>query len=143
MRGSASTRADSATSSGSLLAPMMATMLITSIVGGQFISRTGRYRWMPKLPFVLGNEMSGEIVETGSDVRSLKVGQKVFIAGYDDRFCRMWEFYLAGCEVAFRYMNQMVFQVQIARRQDAVPITRDYMLEVERSLPQRSSIAAE
>ena len=65
------------------------------------------------------------------------------IAGYDDRFCKMWEFYLAGCEVAFRYMNQMVFQVQIARRQDAVPITRDYMLEVERSLPQRSSIAAE
>ena len=65
------------------------------------------------------------------------------MAGYDERFCRMWEFYLAGCEVAFRYMNQMVFQVQIARRQDAVPITRDYMLEVERSLPQRSSIAAE
>lgn len=65
------------------------------------------------------------------------------LAGYDDRFCRMWEFYLAGCEVAFRYMNQMVFQVQIARRQDAVPITRDYMLEVERSLPERSSIAAE
>ena len=65
------------------------------------------------------------------------------LAGYDDRFCRMWEFYLAGCEVAFRYMNQMVFQMQIARRQDAVPITRDYMLEVERSLPQRSSIAAE
>ena len=65
------------------------------------------------------------------------------LAGYDDRFCRMWEFYLAGCEVAFRYMNQMVFQVQIARRQDAVPITRDYMLEVEKSLPARSSIAAE
>ncbi len=29
------------------------------------------------------------------------------LAGYDDRFCRMWEFYLAGCEVAFRYMNQI------------------------------------
>ena len=44
------------------------------------------------------------------------------IAGYDERFLRMWEFYLAGCEVAFRYMNQMVFQIQIARRQDAVPL---------------------
>ena len=37
------------------------------------------------------------------------------MAGYDERFCRMWEFYLAGCEVAFRYMNQMVFQIQLAR----------------------------
>jgi cyclopropane-fatty-acyl-phospholipid synthase len=37
------------------------------------------------------------------------------LAGYDDRFCRMWEFYLAGCEIAFRYMNQMVFQIQLAR----------------------------
>ncbi len=45
--------------------------------------RTGRYRWMPKLPFVLGNELSGEIVETGPDVRTLKVGQKVFVAGYE------------------------------------------------------------
>jgi len=51
-------------------------------------------------------------------------------AGYDERFCRMWEFYLAGCEVSFRYMNQMVFQIQIAKRQDAVPLTRDYMTEV-------------
>jgi len=46
------------------------------------------------------------------------------LAGYDDRFCRVWELYLAGCEIAFRYMNQMVFQIQLARRQDAVPLTR-------------------
>ena len=46
----------------------------------------------------------------------------------------MWEFYLAGCEVAFRYMNQMVFQIQIARRQDAVPVTRDYMVEAENGI---------
>jgi cyclopropane-fatty-acyl-phospholipid synthase len=52
---------------------------------------------------------------------------------YDERFCRMWEFYLAGCEVAFRYMGQMVFQMQIARRQDAVPLTRDYITEFERA----------
>ena len=43
----------------------------------------------------------------------------------------MWDFYLAGCEVAFRYMNQMVFQIQIARRQDAVPLTRDYLIDAE------------
>ena len=53
------------------------------------------------------------------------------LAGYDELFCRMWEFYLAGAEVSFRHMNQMVFQIQIARRQDAVPLTRDYMIESE------------
>jgi NADPH2:quinone reductase len=45
--------------------------------------RTGRYRWMPKLPFVLGNEMSGHVAAIGPDVRTLKVGQPVFIAGYE------------------------------------------------------------
>ena len=65
------------------------------------------------------------------------------LAGYDDRFCRMWEFYLAGCEVAFRYMNQMVFQIQIARRQDAVPLTRDYMASGERLQNVTKSMAAE
>jgi cyclopropane-fatty-acyl-phospholipid synthase len=52
---------------------------------------------------------------------------------YDERFCRMWEFYLTGCELAFRYMNQMVFQMQLAKRQDAVPLTRDYMIDWERA----------
>ena len=52
---------------------------------------------------------------------------------YDARFGRMWEFYLAGCEVAFRHLGQMVFQMQIARRQDAVPLTRDYITDFERA----------
>jgi len=64
-------------------------------------------------------------------------------AGYDERFCRMWEFYLAGCEISFRYFSQMVFQVQIARKQDAVPLTRDYMLEAERAPAPSQSMAAE
>ncbi|MGH6792571.1 MAG: class I SAM-dependent methyltransferase, partial [Methyloceanibacter sp.] len=51
---------------------------------------------------------------------------------YDERFCRMWEFYLAGCEVAFRYMDQVVFQLQISHRQDAVPLTRDYITDSKR-----------
>jgi NADPH:quinone reductase len=45
--------------------------------------RTGRYRWMPKLPFVLGNEMSGTVVALGAGVTTLIVGQPVFIAGYE------------------------------------------------------------
>ena len=52
---------------------------------------------------------------------------------YDARFGRMWEYYLAGCEVAFRYLGQMVFQMQLAKRQDAVPLTRDYITDFERA----------
>ena len=53
---------------------------------------------------------------------------------YDERFCRMWEFYLAGSEMAFRHDGHVVFQIQIAKRQDAVPLTRDYMVDTERSM---------
>jgi cyclopropane-fatty-acyl-phospholipid synthase len=53
---------------------------------------------------------------------------------YDERFCRMWEFYLAACEAAFRCQHAAVFQVQCARRQEAVPLTRDYIAERMRDL---------
>ena len=46
---------------------------------------------------------------------------------YDERFCRMWEFYLAGAEMAFRHGRLMVFQIQLAHQRDAVPLTRDYL----------------
>jgi cyclopropane-fatty-acyl-phospholipid synthase len=46
---------------------------------------------------------------------------------YDARFFRMWEFYLAGAIVAFRHDDHAVFQLQLARWRDAVPITRDYL----------------
>ena len=45
--------------------------------------RSGRYRWMPKLPFIPGNEMSGHVVAMGPDARRWPEGQAVFIAGYD------------------------------------------------------------
>ncbi|WP_435540965.1 class I SAM-dependent methyltransferase [Azospirillum sp. ST 5-10] len=53
---------------------------------------------------------------------------------YDERFCRMWEFYLAGSEIAFRYQGHMVFQVQMAKSVGAVPLTRDYMVHAETAL---------
>lgn len=46
---------------------------------------------------------------------------------YDRRFVRMWEFYLASSEMAFREQAMMVFQLQLAKRQAVVPITRDYI----------------
>ena len=46
---------------------------------------------------------------------------------YDDRFCRMWRYYLIACEMTFRHGRQAVFQVQLAHQQEAVPLTRDYL----------------
>jgi cyclopropane-fatty-acyl-phospholipid synthase len=46
---------------------------------------------------------------------------------YDERFCRMWEIYLAGTELSFIHQNMVVFQIQLTKRPDAVPLTRDYM----------------
>jgi cyclopropane-fatty-acyl-phospholipid synthase len=52
---------------------------------------------------------------------------------YDDRFRRMWEFYLAASEMSFRHGGLVVFQIQLAKDQTAVPVTRDYIYEFERA----------
>tara|TARA_Y100001968_G_C19366329_1_gene722704 strand:+ start:255 stop:1469 length:1215 start_codon:yes stop_codon:yes gene_type:complete len=52
---------------------------------------------------------------------------------YDERFCKMWEFYLAGSEIAFRRQDHMIAQLQIAWDQEAAPLTRDYMVEWEKN----------
>lgn len=46
---------------------------------------------------------------------------------YDAQFVRMWRFYLAACEQTFRHGRQAVFQIQLSRNIDAVPLTRDYL----------------
>ncbi len=53
---------------------------------------------------------------------------------YDQRFVRMWEFYLAASEMAFREQAMMVMQIQLTKRQDVVPITRDYITREEARL---------
>jgi len=53
----------------------------------------------------------------------------------DERFCRMWEFYLVLAESAFRHSDHYVFQIQLAKRRDAVPLTRDYITEWENAHP--------
>ena len=52
---------------------------------------------------------------------------------YDERFCRMWEAYLVGAEMAFRHVGHVVFQIQLAKRQDVVPLTRDYVTDFDRA----------
>ena len=58
---------------------------------------------------------------------------------FGERFCRMWEMYLAAAEMGFRYQNLMVFQLQLTKDQKALPFTRDYMHEAEREFRLRDS----
>jgi cyclopropane-fatty-acyl-phospholipid synthase len=53
---------------------------------------------------------------------------------YDERFCRMWEFYLAASEASFRWQDLVIFQIQLTRRNDVLPITRDYITEAEQRM---------
>jgi len=53
---------------------------------------------------------------------------------YDERFCRMWEFYLAGAEMGFRRDGLAVYQIQLTKRMETLPLTRDYMFEIERTM---------
>jgi cyclopropane-fatty-acyl-phospholipid synthase len=57
---------------------------------------------------------------------------------YDARFYRLWSFYLAGAIVTFRHGGMCNHQIQYIRRRDALPITRDYMGEAERSLMEKA-----
>jgi cyclopropane-fatty-acyl-phospholipid synthase len=61
---------------------------------------------------------------------------------HDERFCRMFEFYLAGCELAFRRTDHTNWQMQLAREKEALPLTRDYMLEAERAAVAAEAAAA-
>lgn len=51
-----------------------------------------------------------------------------------EKFCRMWEFYLITSELSFRSFKHMVFQIQLAKAVDTLPLQRDYMVDVERAL---------
>ena len=46
---------------------------------------------------------------------------------YDEKFYRMWEFYLAGCEIAFKWGDQVVYQLQLTKNYSSTPTTRDYI----------------
>ncbi|WP_117190787.1 SAM-dependent methyltransferase [Rhizobium terrae] len=56
------------------------------------------------------------------------------VALYDERFVRMWEFYLAGSEMAFTHESFFIFQMQIVKQRTAVPDNRDYIYEREAEL---------
>lgn len=63
---------------------------------------------------------------------------------YDERFCRMWEFYLAAAELGFLHGSNMVFQLLLAKERDAVPLNRNFIVDAERVMdgPAQSEVGA-
>ena len=59
------------------------------------------------------------------------------VALHDERFFRMWQFYLAGALVAFRHDGHLNYQIQLSRCREALPLTRDYMGQTEQSIRAR------
>ena len=103
--------------------------------------------YIPSLSEVLPRvEASGLLVTDIEILRvhyaeTLKAWRERFLAHrdeieriYDERFERMWEFYLASSEMAFREQNLMVFQLQLTKRQGVTPVTRDYIAREEQRL---------
>ena len=103
--------------------------------------------YIPSLSEVLPRiEKSGLLVTDIEILRlhyaeTLKAWRERFLAHreeveriYDRRFVRMWEFYLASSEMAFREQNLMVMQIQLTKRQGVVPMTRDYIAREEQRL---------
>jgi cyclopropane-fatty-acyl-phospholipid synthase len=64
-------------------------------------------------------------------LRRTEAAKAEIVALYDERFYRMWTFYLAAARGAFRHDGHVNFQIQLTRRRDALPTTRDYMAEAE------------
>ena len=103
--------------------------------------------YIPSLSEVLPHIEKAGLLTTDIEIlrlhyaETLKAWRERFLAHreeveriYDQRFVRMWEFYLASSEMSFREQNLMVFQVQLTKRQDVVPMTRDYIGREERRL---------
>ena len=72
---------------------------------------------------------------------TLKAWRERFLANrdkvkaiYDERFCRMWEFYLSGSEASFRWQDLVNFQIQLTRKNDVLPMTRDYIGKCEKAI---------
>lgn len=61
---------------------------------------------------------------------------------YDEQFVRMWEFYLAGSEMAFTHENFVIMQIQLVQNNNAVPITRDYIAKEEARLKAWETVRA-
>jgi cyclopropane-fatty-acyl-phospholipid synthase len=71
--------------------------------------------------------------------RRFAANRDAIAAMHDESFCRMFEFYLSGSELAFRRQGHVIFQIQLTRDQMAVPLTRDYIGATERRMLQAAA----
>jgi cyclopropane-fatty-acyl-phospholipid synthase len=103
--------------------------------------------YIPALSEVLPPIQRARLIVTDIEIlqlhyaKTLKAWRDRFLAHreeverlYDSRFVRMWEFYLASAEMAFRESDMVVFQIQMAKRKGVVPQTRDYIAGAEARL---------
>ena len=72
------------------------------------------------IPFIIITNISNHFLSTE--------GKKI-IQMFDEKFFRMWEFYLAGCEMAFKWGDQVVYQFQLTKNYTSTPVTRDYIYQ--------------
>ena len=103
--------------------------------------------YIPALSEVLPAVQRAKLIVTDVEIlqlhyaETLKAWRERFLAHredverlYDQRFVRMWEFYLASSEMAFRESDMVVFQIQMTKRKGVVPQTRDYIAREEARL---------
>ena len=48
---------------------------------------------------------------------------------FDEKFFRMWEFYLTSCEISFKWGDHVVYQFQLTKNYTSIPMTRDYIYQ--------------
>ena len=119
---------------------------------GSVVSPRDPHPWITKYIFPGGytpslSEIAGPIEKSGliiSDMEVLRmhyshtlrhwkerfIGKKEeVLAMFDEKFFRMWEFYLASCEMTFKWGDQVVFQLQLSKKFDSVPNRRDYIYQ--------------
>jgi cyclopropane-fatty-acyl-phospholipid synthase len=109
---------------------------------------------LPSLSEIVASAERADLIVTDVEIwrlhyaETLRAWREAFMARrdeavaiYDERFCRMWEFYLAMAEAAFRHEEIVVFQVQLAHRVETVPLTRDYIAEAKAGLLAREGAA--
>ncbi len=110
---------------------------------------------LPSLSEIITSAERADLIVTDVEVwrlhyaRTLRAWRDTFMARraeamalFDEQFCRMWEFYLSLAEAAFQYEEIAVFQVQIARRIETVPLTRDYIDVSKKALRARERQSA-
>ena len=73
--------------------------------------------------------------------RRFQASRETFRRSHGERFCRMWEFYLTICETGFELGSMVVHQLQLAHRNDVVPLTRDYLYKDGEPVPEAKTVA--